>query len=63
MINDLKQNYSTDNIDTMGKRFIDILQAGIDGLLPIYCFILSICTLSLISTQVLPPLNTMFQTD
>ena len=41
MINDLKQNYSTDNIDTIGKRFIDILQAGIDGLLPIYCFILS----------------------
>ena len=27
MINDLKQNYSTDNIDTIGKRVIDILQA------------------------------------
>ena len=27
MINDLKQNYSTDNIDTIGKRIIDILQA------------------------------------
>ena len=28
MINDLKQNYSTDNIDTIGKRVIDILQAA-----------------------------------
>ena len=27
MINDLKQNYSTDNINTIGKRVIDILQA------------------------------------
>ena len=27
MINDLKQNYSTDSIDTFGKRIIDILQA------------------------------------
>ena len=43
MINDLKQNYSTDKIDTIGKKFIDILQAGIDELLPIYCFILSTC--------------------
>ena len=27
MINDLKQNYSTDSIDVIGKRVIDILQA------------------------------------
>ena len=27
MINDLEQNYSTDNIDTIGKRVIDMLQA------------------------------------
>ena len=27
MINDLKQNCSTDNINTIGKRVIDILQA------------------------------------
>ena len=27
MINDLEQNCSTDNIDTIGKRVIDMLQA------------------------------------